>query len=101
MTAANTIPAPARLRLLPFRRAGLAGPQLRTEPTAERRSAPRRLGLTGGKPRLRRVPNDGRVGSGSSNDSQQSFAPLANGNSIVETAPPRMGTPAAWFSELT
>ncbi len=56
---------------------------------------------SGGKPRLRRVPHDGRVGSGLSNASQQSCAQQANAGVIVETAPPRIGTPAARFSRLT
>jgi hypothetical protein len=44
------------------------------------------------------MPDDCRVGSGSSIVSQQSFAQQAVVSVIVETAPPRIGTPAAWFS---
>jgi hypothetical protein len=47
------------------------------------------------------VPHDCRVGSGLSNTSQQSFAQQAKLSVIVETAPPRIGTPAAGFSKLT
>jgi hypothetical protein len=35
------------------------------------------------------------------NASEQSFAQLAKVTAIDETAPPRIGTPAARFSELT
>jgi len=47
------------------------------------------------------MPDDCRVGLGFSNVSQQSFAQQAGVGAIVETAPPRIGTPAAWFSKLT
>ena len=53
---------------------------------------------TRGKPRLRRVPYDHRVGSALSKVSQQSFGRQCDPFASVETAPPRIGTPAARFS---
>ena len=54
---------------------------------------------TRGKPRLRRVPHDDRVGSGLSNVMPESFARPGLSTVIVETGPPRIGTAAAWFSD--
>jgi hypothetical protein len=47
------------------------------------------------------MPDDCRVGWGFSSDSQQSFTQPGHHSASGETAPPRIGTAAAWFSELT
>ena len=59
---------------------------------------PRRLGRTRGKMRLRRWPHDGRSGLASPDAGAQSVGPMGDSWAGGESAPPRVGTPAAHFS---
>ena len=62
---------------------------------AYRSTAPR---PTRGKMRLRRWPDDGRSGSGNPDAGAQSVGPTGDPRGRGESAPPRIGAPAAHFS---